>query len=1765
MSIPKEPIPKQLEDLYSFFEEKGVFKTQDEFMNYINTEGIGTLYPYIGEGAFSNSQEFVSYYEPFLKKKDETSGSGSASGGQSTVSTSIGGGDQEQGDVSSDSPVSNQFTTSYVQGGGVYSGVYDPNRDEVIGAETGAPDWWTSYVGSSPRAGYAVSINEYANFMDGMDDEAKESIGFTGFSSGATANSILQAAKDIAPYPEDSQLRQEILSDANVTENDINIFRNSSYNLMKEDEESVRMQQKDRFENLYDNFGVRIFDAASNSQIPYSPAVRENIEDVVLEAIPGQLGQFLRSDEANEMGFPKWAVEQLESVYGYNIDQNLSVTDIFLQNKTQKQPTVDELAVFEQIMQNAKPGVWEAGYDAGMAQREVAVSSLDLFLAGGDATPDLIRRYVEVTNNMMNLPTSQSMDNFNSIYDDAGGGTWGFLSAIYHEPGVAIETIVSSNVALTNTYSLTAIGTIETGAFATGAILGSPTGPVAIAAGGAAAWNALPYALAAGGAILETGMSFNEFLNEEIEAKGLTFNEYGVRAVLEDEVALNNIRWKASQRGLVIGSIDALISKLGIKLSQALPAPVRKPGTLLITGTLNPLGGGVSEGTARFIVGQPLDAKEIGLEIVGGFQGTATDTYVALRNRRQITVTGQSGVQVKMPAYTVYDKIRKAKSSQELESYGIEITEDDAMQAHYDKALAQLKILEQLPASLQSDNIEQMPSAAAREAAYKDQARIVELELERATLLESKKNNDTATVNDRLKKVNQEIQDILNKEYTMEEAMVEQAGGAPVIPVETTETVVTETEGGTTIVTEDATVSVENRPTTDPGVDIETGQDAQGPESTPTNWRSILFGRGRTVREKQKEFGAVEDALREEGVFLGGTEFSGGKVAGFVDFWRRRGFSARRFLPVSIRKFKDQSDAGIKSELKAVQVNERQYERLAKRYVKGGGNLDDFRGAFSLLLSGQNLPPNLEQIVSPEMKALATDMRNHVDLMTQMMIDNGYISTEIGPNGEPSQAENMMKNMGTYLSRDYKIFYDKKWHKRVSTESKNRAINYFKNSLRGTEMHKQAIVRAQEQGLNADAESVLDRMAAQEVNDILNQYGVKDNFYLGKRMGKRDLSILVQRKDIPPEIRALMGEFDEPLQRYASTIQKQAGYLYSSRFLADSRKAGLGVFFFQEGDVRPEGFNTQIVAKGNKALEGLDGLYTTPEIAAELAGTYDNLLAGTKIEGIYNFYQRALSLVKWNKTVGNYNVHLRNITGNIAFMASNGHFNLEALPDALAVMANDLSGMTDTELNAKMQKYISLGLISPDATLGEIRDLAKGDFSNYLDGIASKEDSGFFQKGFGIGKKGVQKLNEFYQGTDNFFKIFAYENELARYSQAIYGMDYMQLNPAQQAEIDSQVTEIVLNTYPTYTRVPGLVRAIGKFPIIGTFVAFQAESYRNAANIAFQARRELASDNPKIKAIGAKRMIGTVTYASTKFGVQSSLGMYGGTGVLGLLMPKQYGGLSEDELEARERMDRYSPHWTHNHQVMVENLDRENGTFEIRDISAADGFGNIHSIFNAIAYAEDPKEAFKEGILQTIGPFTSKDILFKFTQDFDKQWNPADTDINNIDRVMNYIYEMAIPAGLEQFRENIFTGQWGIKDDPTGALTGTTTYEINIGDQVSKYVLPRVGRKFSDAYGLRFDEADDFFSGKFGLREDLTGPEKFENYKKALKPFVEELHVIYNDLKFFGIPEAEAQQMIMDGALGRLPAARKRSFMYMITNNNIDMSIITPQTYQEAN
>ena len=59
--------------------------------------------------------------------------------------------------------------------------------------------------------------------------------------------------------------------------------------------------------------------------------------------------------------------------------------------------------------------------------------------------------------------------------------------------------------------------------------------------------------------------------------------------------------------------------------------------------------------------------------------------------------------------------------------------------------------------------------------------------------------------------------------------------------------------------------------------------------------------------------------------------------------------------------------------------------------------------------------------------------------------------------------------------------------------------------------------------------------------------------------------------------------------------------------------------------------------------------------------------------------------------------------------------------------------------------------------------------------------------------------------------------------------------------------------------IPTFVQNVRKFPFAGNFVAFVSEMYRNSFNIVRGGMRKLQSDNPYIRQIGARQLIGWTT------------------------------------------------------------------------------------------------------------------------------------------------------------------------------------------------------------------------------------------------------------------------------------------------------------------
>ena len=271
----------------------------------------------------------------------------------------------------------------------------------------------------------------------------------------------------------------------------------------------------------------------------------------------------------------------------------------------------------------------------GWAQGQTVDDALALFAGGADTDEETINKYIAAVENQRGQSTSKEMEDFNNIYEESGGGAWGFVKAIAQNPTVAATTAISSMVAMLNPASAAGAGV---GAAGGAAIAGSAT--LGIGAG----VGAIGGAFAGAGGILETGSSFTEFLQEELNEKGLQFDEAGIAKVLEDEDALARIRGKSAARGGIIAVIDGLTAGVAGKVAGGVTKTAKNAAKIkgvLAATAIEGAGGGVGEAAARLAVGQELDAREIGLEIVGEFGTGVTIGKAAVESQPVYTIGRQ--------------------------------------------------------------------------------------------------------------------------------------------------------------------------------------------------------------------------------------------------------------------------------------------------------------------------------------------------------------------------------------------------------------------------------------------------------------------------------------------------------------------------------------------------------------------------------------------------------------------------------------------------------------------------------------------------------------------------------------------------------------------------------------------------------------------------------------------------------------------------------------------------------------------------------------------------------------------------------------------------------------------------------------------------------------------------------------------------------------------------------------------------------------------
>jgi GNAT superfamily N-acetyltransferase len=368
----------------------------------------------------------------------------------------------------------------------------------------------------------------------------------------------------------------------------------------------------------------------------------------------------------------------------------------------------------------------------GSQQGKIVSPSWTFIEKGSKTTDEDINKYIEIAKSGQKLKPSDEMQNFAKIYEEEGGGVFGWMKGVAYNPTVVPEILVSSVVGMFNPKSLASGGLVVGGATAAGA---ATTGPGGLVTGIAS----LPFAMGAAGATMEAGLTFSELLNEELTKRGMDFTKENVRTLLNDEKLVSDIRMRALGRGVTIGVVDGMTGKLaGSVGAKTATTTAGKATRVAAAGGIEMAGGSLGEVAGRVVAGQKMDTAEILFEGVGEAPGTVIDIASVVGSRPSYVVNGEKISEAKMR------DIMDNASPADLAGMDIKIKNDVN------------KYGEKITDAIETDAIAKEVKATVPNISEENVSRIVGLEKE----LKKLSTATTQTAKDRVSEIKSEIKSL---------------------------------------------------------------------------------------------------------------------------------------------------------------------------------------------------------------------------------------------------------------------------------------------------------------------------------------------------------------------------------------------------------------------------------------------------------------------------------------------------------------------------------------------------------------------------------------------------------------------------------------------------------------------------------------------------------------------------------------------------------------------------------------------------------------------------------------------------------------------------------------------------------------------------------------------------------------------------------------------------------------------------------------------
>ena len=495
--------------------------------------------------------------------------------------------------------------------------------------------------------------------------------------------------------------------------------------------------------------------------------------------------------------------------------------------------------------------------------------------------------------------------------------------------------------------------------------------------------------------------------------------------------------------------------------------------------------------------------------------------------------------------------------------------------------------------------------------------------------------------------------------------------------------------------------------------------------------------------------------------------------------------------------------------------------------------------------------------------------------------------------------DDLIKNMGRYLHQGYEIFKNNKY--RAPKELYDKAVDYFVKLQRTFNKNIS----------NSDARIEATAM----VNRIL-QIGRSEGSTPAQRLkaianAAQELKIpkttfnkfFSDEQLLPDAIAKLLGKVEDPKQIIMDTIVEMAHTVNSAKAYKEIAEFGMGNFIFRNrreyidfakanGIKSPRDLVEINVAKPyNLDLQkifsvGKEKMLTLPEIAKAMK---DNTLIMDQLLKL-PFMKSALAIkagIQMNKTVLSLMTQMRNITTAAMFATANGHVGKGAsVADNFRILFDELTGQTKDpkKLREILQEALDNGAIDSSTIAQELEQMIPELFGGskvfnktVVQGTTSDNILASLFTNKGVMGRVVGKSMEAYQLGDNLWKLFGYNyvksqlqpalrnlDDVKKYFRQVYKYDFKPVRAdGTKKSLSDAIKEIagieIRDTYPNYSMIPTFVQNVRKFPFVGNFVAFVSEMYRNSFQIVRGGMRKMQSDNPYIRQIGARQLIGWTT------------------------------------------------------------------------------------------------------------------------------------------------------------------------------------------------------------------------------------------------------------------------------------------------------------------